>query len=106
MLGRGGRALQGPAQVADQATGLCGWEVLGFLVAQQCPCQPQQPAVPAWKCLTLLASGQESQGREGRSHAGTARGWVGVLKIHPLTRHPSTLQKSLENANVELCLHV
>ncbi|VCW48785.1 unnamed protein product, partial [Gulo gulo] len=60
---RRGRALLGPDQVADQASGLYGWEVKGFLVAQQCPCQAQQPPVPSWRYLALLAPEQECQGQ-------------------------------------------
>lgn len=56
--------------------------------------------------VPLLAPEQESQGQVAEEALLLRVGWVGVLKIRPLPRHPSTLPESLENANVELCLHV
>ena len=48
---------------------------------------------------------QESRPRDRRG-TGPVLGWDGVLKICHFLCHPSTLQESVEDIDVELCLHV
>lgn len=63
----GGRSAPlGPDQVGDQATSFNVWEVRGFLVAQQCPCQAQQPPVPAWRSLCWHLNRRAKAKREKR----------------------------------------
>lgn len=104
MASGGGHSPLGPAQAVVQAAGPWGWG-LGSLVAQQCPCQTQHPPDLLEMPRSMGTWTQEQGQGAGEALVLLLGGLEYPRSNYSLPPLYIRKQESLEDANVEFCLH-